>query len=54
MIVINKEKLATIKYYTNNIDKNRETIIFIHHAFGDHRAFDDQMDFFVITTILLQ
>lgn len=35
----------TVHYYLSG-KESRETIVFLHPAFGDHRCFDKQIDFF--------
>jgi pimeloyl-ACP methyl ester carboxylesterase len=42
--VLEKEGYA-IHYFISG-DKSKETIIFLHPAFADHRCFDKQIDFF--------
>lgn len=43
-----KQTTSLIHYYiTRNASSiNNQAVIFIHHAFGDHHAFDDQVEYF--------
>jgi pimeloyl-ACP methyl ester carboxylesterase len=40
------EKEGTTIHYFVSGNNNQETIVFLHPAFGDHRCFDKQIDFF--------
>ena len=43
---IYKTEKGNIAYYTNKIELNKETIIMLHPAFGDHQIFIKQVDAF--------
>ncbi len=41
-----KQTSSAIHYFVSDSSESKETILFIHPAFADHRAFDEQLDFF--------
>lgn len=46
MNLICKESISSIKYFTNEIDVLKESILFIHPAFATHEAFNLQFEYF--------
>lgn len=42
----NKQTVSKINYYVNDINLDKETIIFVHAAFIDHYSFKEQISYF--------